>query len=338
MTFENFTELSGATLRNAPAVASFERVITQIERLERGDLFLSNLPSDIEIAVAKGAHGIVSESNVQISDPEIAWFRVDSLDRTLLKLLRFSLLHKKRRFFHSDPVTLAYLEALLPHKTTLFLDRDIARSYRRILAASPDTMIFSDDKTLLETIYPDFTPVEKKKHTLTLTHRTLFQSSFLYRGRYYPRIKVPPLFLDEYATALEFCRREEIEIDIAKTPFIPHFHPFFVNKNLKPQRYGTTDHVLIAQEDTTQIERVYRYLEKEAGWAKILLLLPQGAKIPSLSERTREIVCDSVADLRKLEGVDFHFAIVAQKSAIIREFLERQNPKEIKPLLKESYD
>ncbi|OQX75037.1 MAG: hypothetical protein B6D59_00455 [Campylobacteraceae bacterium 4484_4] len=339
MTFENFTKLTGATLRNAPSITSFENVVTEPGRVRHGDLFVGNDLSAIETAIAQGAHGIVCETRIPILDPEIAWFQTDSVKQTLMKLLRFLLLHKKMHFFYLEPVAFAYLKALMPHKRAIFLDHDYRHTFRRLQEASSETMIFSDDKTLLETIYPEFTTIETTNaYNLKITHHTLFQSSFLYRGRYHPRIKVPPLFISEYATVLEFCRKHKIEIDIAKTPFIPHFYPFFVNQNLKLRRYGTTDHVLIVEEETGLIEKEYLYLKREAGWAKIVLLLPPETKAPFLSNPAQKIECKSLTDLQHLKEVDFHFAIVAQKSAIIREFLEQRDQKENNPLLKESYD
>ncbi len=340
MTFESFARLTGASLRNHPSVSSFERVVTEARGVRYKDLYIGDDPDEIAKALQNGAYAIVSTRDLPIEDPEIAWFRVEDLNETLIKLLRYSLLQKSLRLYYADPVLFAYLQRLCTQKEILFLTSDLAADYKKIDEAAPKSVLIGQERRLIERLSGNFETIPPHpQHDLKLLHHTLFRSTFLYRGRLYRQIKVPPLFLDTFMSALHFCERHGDSVEIEKLSFIEHFHPLFVSQNIHLRSYGSSDHVIVCEEHPDLIERACRYLRQEAPWAKIVLLL---RRCPPSPKAPCDLPCYTLTDtdsVTLLSRVEFNFAIVGEKSAIIRQILERQAEKERnRPLLKESYD
>ena len=68
-------------------------------------MFIAFDDSSIEDAILNGAYGIVFSKPTQISDSEIAWIKVQSLDDALKRLLRFKLLDKNVTVYETNEIS-----------------------------------------------------------------------------------------------------------------------------------------------------------------------------------------------------------------------------------------
>jgi len=59
MRIENFIRLIGGELQNNPLINSYERIILNVKKILRGDVFISNDIDEIKQALKNGAYGIV---------------------------------------------------------------------------------------------------------------------------------------------------------------------------------------------------------------------------------------------------------------------------------------
>jgi len=311
MTFENFSRLTGATLLNDPFISSFEKVETNPKKIKRGDLFIGDSIEDIELALHHEAYAIVSTKTLKIIDEEIAWFKTDSLDEVLIKLLRFTLLERDFRFVHTNSVEIELIKKVADKEKLIFLNSDEKESYKKIINADEKSILFSTNKLFLQQIYPEYETLPSiTKPLFNSIKKTLFLSSFSYNDKVYKDIKISPLFLKELENVISFLEDNMIEYDIEKTSYTLHFHPVFVNQKLELRSFGKTAHVLICESDKELIEMELSYIKKEAPWAKIT-----------------HFTLSDLSDLEKLKNIEFNFAIIFVKYDTLIDILEKNEKK-----------
>jgi len=95
MRLENLLALTDGKVVNTPFVKQFSNIIFEAKKVKRGDLFIAFDEQHIEEAVINGAYGVMFEKPTQITDTEIAWIKVASLEEALKRLLRFRLIEKE---------------------------------------------------------------------------------------------------------------------------------------------------------------------------------------------------------------------------------------------------
>ena len=309
MTFENFGRLTGAKLLNEPSISYFEKIETDPKKIKRGDLFIGDSKEDIALALELEAYGIVSTSKLEIIDEEIAWFSAPSLDEVLIRILRFKLMKVKFHFIYLHPIEIELIKTISDKENMIFLDTDEKKSYKKIINADAQSMIFCSDKEFLNQIYPDFKSLRPlKKPIFQRDNRSLFLSTFIYKGEIFTDIKISPLLLEYLENAVTFLEQTDTPYEIEKCSYGSYFHPIFVNKKLQIKPFGKSERVLICESDKAQVERTLAYIKAEAPWAKTIF-------IESL-------------ELEELKNLEFNFAIIVSKYDKLIEKLEKNKTKE----------
>ncbi len=304
MTFENFARLTGATLLNSPDISSFEKIETNVKKIKRGDLFVGDSKEDIALALDLEAYGIVSTTNYEITDEEIAWFKADSLDEVLIRLLRFKLTKIKFHFIYLHPIEIELIKSISTKENMVFLDTDEKKSYKKIINADAQSMIFSSDKEFLNQIYPDFKSLRPlKKPIFQRNNKSLFLSNFIYQGEIFTDIKISPLILNHLENVVTFLEQIHISYEIEKCTFSSHFHPIFVNQKLQIKPFGKSEKVLICESDKSKVKEALTYLKTEAPWAKTIHI--------------------ESSDLERLKNCEFNFAIIVIEYDRLVEKLEK---------------
>ena len=308
MTFENFARLTGATLLNTPTISSFEDIQIDVKKVKRGDLFISNLKEDIELALHLEAYAIVSVDIFPIIDEEIAWMRVDSLDEVLIRLMKFTLLEKKFRFIYLTHVELELIEKIADREFLVFLTDNEKDNFKKIINAKEKSIFFSANELFLKQIYPNFETLTQIKSKLFKTIKnSLFLSSFIYNDTTYNNIKLPPLFQENLENVINFLRENHISFQIEKCTFTSHFHPIFIDHKLQIKPFGKSDRVIICERDKNLIKIELKYLRENAPWAKKII---------------------QVLDADELKSIEFNFAIINTTTNILQEKLEKIQKKE----------
>jgi len=106
MRLENLLALTHASLKSDPCVSNFENIIFNVNKVNRGDLFIVKNIQDIPEAIKNGAYGIFYESPTEILDNEIAWIQTDNIDDALKRLLRFRLIEKEVIAYECNEIVL----------------------------------------------------------------------------------------------------------------------------------------------------------------------------------------------------------------------------------------
>ena len=268
MSFENLIKIIGGILLNTPSIGKFESLESDPKKTKLGDLFIALDPSDIEEALKNGAYGVLCDYDTPIIDEEIAWIRVDNIEYSLKKLLRFKLLKKDLDFFYLSHVEFEIAKSITKTKDLIFLKDDMIENFKKIINADENSIIISSDEKTLKDIYPNFkTHNNKELDQIKLTYKTLFCTSLIYDDIYYENLKFPSLFIDELNNILDFLKTHDISYDLNSIELKNHFKPIFITDKFKIKHFGESEHVIIIESSQTLISSQLTFIKEFATWA-----------------------------------------------------------------------
>ena len=267
MRIDSLVSLIGGELKSRPSVTSVEAVASDPARIRRGDLFVARRKEEIPLALERGAYGILFEGWAQISDPEIAWIKVEDLSRAIIRLIRFILLQKSPAIYTLDPVAFDLAKEIVTEGAH-FLGRDPLADLEAIAKKPPRVAIFDESGYFgemgLESGAVDPLP-------LALHTATLFESSIVSPSRYYERAPVAPLFLPRLSRILAIAERHHLHHTLRRRPK-SHFRPIFIDGSLAEVEFGASDRVIIHEPSRSMAGELREYMERHAPWARTLFV------------------------------------------------------------------
>jgi ferrochelatase len=92
-------------LLNHPSISFIYSIKTNPKKVKEGDLFIVKDDEDIPKAIENGAFAIIVDKEVSISDNEIAWIFVESMNDAIVKLVRYLLSNKRLNAFYCNNVS-----------------------------------------------------------------------------------------------------------------------------------------------------------------------------------------------------------------------------------------
>jgi len=324
MRLENVIALTHAKLVNEPCVNSFQNIVFEANRVKRGDLFVAFESDSIEIAILNGAYGIVFDRPTQILDIEIAWIQVKNLNEAIKRLLRFKMLQKEIVVYECNEIILKLALQVITQTNFLVINGNVKSIFedlwqvdeRATVLFCPslsDKDIFANSKTLPKTA---ILPIE-------IMEKTLFETSFIYDNIFYERQLISPFFMPYLEELLHLFKTLKINYRLKKFIPIEHFEAVFTNKKFELKSFGTSDKVLIFEKKSELIFSEINFLQSNASWAKIIIIMPLNLKKDESKnifyyEQKKEI-------LDILKNNSFHFAlIVGVDKSILETFTSNQ--------------
>lgn len=322
MRLESLLRLTEGELLTTPSVSATEGFAQEPLHVERGFAYFAQdrLISSIQEAVKRGAYAIFTDKDVPVSDPEIAWIRVESIEMALIRLMRFEIAHAKHTFVHLSPLEYALMRALSLPKSLCFLGDSLAHSFTTIMNAAAPLHVFSTNRALVEKIAPTFGKLPDPQYAPSLLqHSTLFQSSFTHKGRYYAHLPLSSLFVTSFAQVVEFLDT----LGIAYSPYhlkpIAHFEPIFVDKRMRIHPFGTTRQALIVESDPQLFAQELASIASHYPELKMLTCKPEGQALHVNTTHT-------YAHTHELLGLqDFRYALVLGNKETIEATLSDQS-------------
>ncbi len=316
MRLENLLALIDARVTNEPCVNSFENIVFESHRVKRGDLFIANSTSEIELAVQNGAYGILYDQPTSIIDNEIAWIYVKNLQEALDKLLRFRLIENEITAYKCNEVVLKLASQIITDDNFVVVTLDNSKLFRQLWQLQNRTILLFCPTLHNENIFTNIKSINSTiNKNIEVVEQTLFETSFIYNDKYYERELISPFFIPYLEELFHLYESLNINYRLKKFHTIDNFEAVFTNKKLQIKEFGTSDKVLIFEKNSSLIQKEIEFLQKKAPWANIVYLLPKNIYAPNENNIIRYEKSDEI--LNTLKNTKFHFALIVGASKSI---------------------
>jgi len=325
MRLENIIALTNGKIVNSPFVNKFLNISFNSKSIRRGDLFIAFENQDIDEAIINGAYGILFSKPTQITDSEIAWIKVENVEEALKRLIRFQLIDKNISVYETNEIILKLALQVITEPSFVVISGDIKDISNTLLQIDNNsTILFCPtltDKNL-------FTKINKisinTTNKIDIIEQTLFETSFIYDNIFYERQLISPFFMPYLEILLHFFKTKNINYRLKKFTLIDHFEPIFINNKLEIKEFGTSEMVLIFENEFSLVEKEISFLENEATWAKKIYIIPKSINI-KLDIKNIFIYNDDYDVIKILKENKFHFALIIGVSKSI--LLQNQTKK-----------
>jgi len=260
---DSIVRISGGVLLNSPSVDSIEDIKISSKNIKRGDLFIdvNSSNDEIEEAIQNGAYCVLTALIPKISDEEIAWISVESLEKSLIKLARFYASQKNFRFIPLLDVQYALAKFLHVDEKAKLLSNSTANALMQILKSEKETLFFVVENSFIQNVDPTIKKIRTKIEPEIVFENGLFHSSFIYKGKFVKEIRLSSFFLPYLCSLMERLDSLKINYKIENFNNLEHFYPQFVTSKLEISDFGSTRKVIIFESnfELYKEELVYLY-------------------------------------------------------------------------------
>ncbi len=276
MRIENLAKIIDGEISNTPSVTYIDQLRVNAKQIKRGDAFLCLEKDDLSEAIKNGAYAVIYKDNVKITDDEIAWIKIDDMEKSIIRYLRFKIMQTSFEMYYTDDITFQILKSTVLDKNILFLDKDLKINFLKIINANAGTLFLSNDKSFIESINPSYKTIKKTENDyINIVKFSIFQIDFIYDGFYHNNIKIPKIFATNINSSLEFIKNKNLRYRLNDLKITSHFEPIFVDNGLGVKDFGTTNKVIIVEKDIDLIKIEIEYLCKYAKYAKNCLIMSE---------------------------------------------------------------
>ena len=314
MRLENVLALTHGSLVNEPFVSTFTNVVFQAKAIKRGDLFMAFDETAIDDAILNGAYGIVFCKPTQISDSEIAWIKVQSIEDALKRLLRFKLIEKNLVVYECNEIVLKLALQVVTEPRFIALHGDIKNIFNLLWDAEEATTVLFCPTLINRDIFTKTIELSETSFThINIIEQTLFETSFIYDDVFYERQLISPFFMPYLEILLNLFKNLKINYRLRKFIPIDHFEAVFTNKKFEVKEFGTSDKVLIFEKKCSLVSSEINFLQREATWAKIVYVMPYNEEklIAQIANKESVLVYKSENEIvNLLKDSSFHFALI----------------------------
>jgi len=272
MKISSILDIVRGKFQNKPKISFVTQMHSLLKKVKEGDLFISNDLIQIKSAINKGAFCIISELDLTNLDDEIALIKVNSIKEAAIRLMRFFLIDKPNiEVYLIDRIS--YKLCLPYNKKNVILLNEPISDFEVVMNLDYDEEYYIDlahfDKNYIEKISPEYYTLEVIDREINFINHSLFEVSFLYKSRFYSKIKLPSIYINHFVNIIEFLGLEEY--DVNKLESCEIFRTIFINKNYEIVPFGSTNRfIILATKDFEEIE--IDYIEQNFSYGKIKVL------------------------------------------------------------------
>ena len=294
MQINSILDIIDGKLLNSPSISFIYSFKTDVNKVKEGDLFIAHNLDDIQIAVQKGAFAIITQNFYPIIDNEIAWIKVNDLNTSIVKLIRYKLAHFNLKAYFCNDVSFELLKIFTnSEKNVKLVLEDISDFISLIDYINDNSIVISNNTELLNKIYPNNHNFEEKKFKISnLIEHSMFESSFTYKDTYFPKVKIPSIYIEDFIRVYNFLNISEF--DDSKLRNFNLFKPIFLDKSFNIVEFGKSDKFIIVQNNKSLIANELSYLEKKFSYAKKIYITSHYDK--SFSEE--QIIIEDISKLK----------------------------------------
>ena len=282
MTIENLINIIGGELVNEPKIKRVESATIYPSKVDSGDLFFATDKESADKAIENGAFAIVYEDELEITDSEIAYIKVESIKEATLKFLRYIVLQKESKIYLFEDIDISFLKQIVSRRSSIYtiISSDWKKSFEAVLNSDYEVYI-TNSKELAESLSPNYKTQKELAYGYIISD-SLLKTTFKIDKYIYQNAQMSPLFIDNIKKVVKFCQDWDIEYDINRLKYTKEFRPFYVEDDLTPSNIGTTEKVLIFVNDLKIVDRAIQYLRHDGKWIKSIVLTPPKSKLETV--------------------------------------------------------
>ena len=331
MLIDNVVSLTFGVLENTPNVRDCYEIAFKSSDVRRGDLFIVRDSAGIDEAIANGAYALLYDADITIKDDEIAWIRVDDVDAAVRKILRHQLLELHVEIMSCETVCLNMIQVLNRSERLVVLNstalEDIYKTFQKL---SHHSLLLISESLLLTNIFPTCKSMEVAiDQKITLIEGSLFESSFLFNTLYYEKQRISPLLLPYLERSLNFFKSKNLDYTISKVSHLESFEPIFVNKALTKKEFGSTEQVIILENNLSLFHKAMLFLRERAPWSNITIMTPNTLNIIKYDNLNYESYHTSADIIEQLKYLEFNFVLVLHESSLKEFFSEERQVQQL---------
>ncbi len=322
-------DITGGVLLNTPSISFTYNIKTNPTKVKDGDLFIVLNNNDIELAVKNGAFCIVLEDFYPIIDNEIAWIKVEDIQKSIIKIVRFKLSLLNINAYYCDNINYDLLKIFTNNNDKIFKFIDINNNsfIEDIENIESGDTIFCKNENFLKNIYPTYKKFSNEEIKIeNLTKHSLFESSFSYENHFFSRVKISEIYIKNFIEVLKFLN---CEIESSKIKNFFHLKPIFLTKNFEPIEYGKSDRFIICQDNEDLIKNEILFIKNNYNYGKIIFLTKKNI---DFLINDNQFIIDDLKDLKStIKNLSFNALYIFGFS--YEEILKRLSTQETSPSL-----
>ncbi len=272
-------ELSLGELQNTPSISYFNSIVSSLNKVQKGSLFVAKDHTLIPKALELGAYGILYAGEYPLSDRDVAWIKLKDIEHSLNHLFKFCLLNERVVGVLLSPIELEIASKIMVSDFVWCLKE----SLEDLFIIEGCKIAFFDKLEWLHLFYKQERLKEDLKESrLIILNQSFFCSTLVYEKQEY-ELKMPCIFLEPLKRVIQLCEKLQIEFDLnllgKKEYPLDHCKPFFVNKNLEIAPYGATARVIVAETSKELFEMMLQKALETLSWGKIVVFCRKNSAV-----------------------------------------------------------
>jgi len=265
----SLVDITGGKLLNNPAISFITQSHTNIKKVSDGDLFISSDIDEIKEAIKRGAFAIILDfdTDTKALDQEIAFILVDDISRAITKLLRFQLSNRILTGYCVDLIAYEFLDVLLKNNKDIYFLDEPHLSLEALHDIEDNQILISTNKQFIYDIYPRTTNlVIDHMNFENLIIHSIFETSFLHKGKYFYKLRIPYIYLNHLLYIKETFNIEDI--DNQKLKNIRFMQPIFLNKQNQIVEYGKSNKFILTSDCEYISEIEFKFINAIFNYGK----------------------------------------------------------------------
>jgi len=316
MTIEDLLNLTAGTLITEPTVSAINSVTVFPSKIDEGDLFISNDKEEIATALENGAYGIIySDSDIKITDDEVAWIQVKDIQNAAFKLIRYVLISREASFYLFTEHELSFMKMVVTQKSNVdILPDDWRKMFEKIL--NSDTKMFiGTNVEFMKMIKPDVAILNKEASCEIITD-TLFKTTFKINNYIYQEKDITPFHVDILQRVVDFCDLHHFPYDLDRVKYTKHFVPVFIDGFLNAINPSKSDKVAIFTDNLSDIYKAREYVRYNGAWVKTIVLTPPKTKVDGVDRPNWYVDVDEARDILKNAYYNYAFVYALDRTML----------------------
>ena len=322
MEIKQLQELVKGTINENVNIKEILNATVVLSRVDDGSLFISNDTQDIQDAIKKGAKAIIYDKDISISDDDLAWIRVDDIEKAAFEITEHVVSDEDASFYYLSPREITFFKMIAIYQRDVeYLGDDWKRVFERVLNSRKKIFI-GTDIDLMKKLRKKVKILKKEVDGYIISD-TLFRTTFRVGKYVYQYKQFSPIHIEVLLKVIAFCEDNLQEFSLDKVRYFNGFMPLFIEGEPALNEQSKNNRIVIVCDNLNDISRAKDYAKLPSGWVvKTVVLTPPKTKIDGVVKPIYYRNEDDVLDI--LQGSNFNYAFIYSDDVKIINMIKKE--------------